>query len=119
MDNLNNIVAESVISATVRFSNKEDNDRKYDINVEAIIVNGKIINFQNGIVCRKPDIENSEADTLIQHVAEFHEYGESNFGVNFYELTSSDSRWTVMSEIELFIKAVRNMALECVINLKS
>lgn len=56
------VTAGDVVSATVKYTNKDNADRKFDISADVNISNGKVTNFNNGELRKKDSSEFSNAN---------------------------------------------------------
>lgn len=58
----NKVTAGDIVSATRRYSNKDNADRKFNISADVNIQNGKAVNFNNGSVTKKDEPVNGSAN---------------------------------------------------------
>lgn len=56
------VTAGDVISATRKYSNKDNEDRKYNITADVSIANGKVNQFSNGTLASKDEPSNGSAN---------------------------------------------------------
>lgn len=56
------VTAGDVVSATIKFTNKDDVDRKFDISAEVNIQDKNIVSYNNGYVTIKDSQDNGNAN---------------------------------------------------------
>lgn len=74
------VSADELISATVKYTNRDDATRQYDLEAEVYIQSSNVQSFNGGSV-RKYDNEN---DISAMNVADFNSPSETELTVNFH-----------------------------------
>lgn len=100
-----NVTAENLLSATVKYSNKDDVNRVYDISANVRIENGLVNNFDGGEV-RTLSASEDNVNLMGNNVATFNSYGEKslNLYINNADATEASS---ILSSIYAFMADVK------------
>lgn len=99
------VTADQLISATVKYSNRDDANRVFDITANVRIENGIVNNFDSGEV--KKHTESSDAtDGMAPNVASFNFYGEKNLNLYINNATVTEAK-EILSAIYAFVADVK------------
>lgn len=99
-----NVTADHLISATVKYSNKDDDNRVYDISANARIENGQANNFDSGEVRKKSD--SSENMDGMSVIATFNASGEKNLNLYIYNADATEAK-VIMDAVYAFMADVK------------
>lgn len=103
------VTAENLLSATVKYSNKDDSARVYDISANVKIRNGEAVNFENGEVKRLPASADSMDSADI--VATFHSYSKKSLNYDVNNASEEESKlilesvYTFMADVKANVNA--------------
>lgn len=97
-----NVTADQLISATVKYSNKDDANRVYDISANARIENGNVNNFESGEVKK---LSASVMDGM-ENAATFNAYGEKNLNLYIQNANETEAS-AILSAIYAFMSDVK------------
>ena len=100
-----NVTADQLISATVKYSNKDDANRVYDITANARIENGAVNNFDSGEVRKKSD--SSENMDGMSVIATFNAYGERNLNLYIQNADETEAK-AAMEAVYAFMADVKS-----------
>lgn len=98
MQNNLKVTAGDYVSATRKYSNREDDSRKFDINANVNIAYGKVTNFTNGSLVKREDPTNGSA-TFSK--------GESWISFNVNNMTEEEAR-EAFNAVADFFEAVNS-----------
>lgn len=96
------VTADALISAQVKYSNRDDESRKYDISATANIQNGKVASFDSGFV-GKLTSENHEMESA--SIASFSSYGDRNLTLVVNDADGDETK-VILDEIYAFMGEV-------------
>lgn len=99
-----NVTAENLISATVKYSNKDDANRVYDISANVRIDNGTVRSFESGDV-RKMESDTDNADGM-PNMANFSSYGTKALSLNYENVDEEDAK-AILSAVYAFMTDVK------------
>lgn len=99
-----NVTAENLLSATVKYSNKDDANRVYDISSNARIENGIVSNFENGEV-KKLSASSETADGM-GNIASFNAFGEKSLNLYVNNATETEAK-SILNAVYAFMSDVR------------
>lgn len=101
------VTADHLISATVKYSNKDDASRVYDISANAHIENGRVGSFESGEV-RMASAPSDEPDGMegMNTAATFNAYGEKNLNLYVSDADESEAS-AILAAIYAFMTDVR------------
>lgn len=104
-ENLNQCVTvDALLSATVKYSNKDDASRAYDITANVRIESGEARNFESGEVRKVSDSpDNMEG---MGNVATFNAYGDKNLNLYIHNAEEEESK-AIVYAIYAFMADVR------------
>lgn len=94
-----NVTADKLISATVKYSNKDDSARVFDITANVRIENGNVSNFENG------EVKNLVNDGM-GNVATFNAYGEKNLNLYIQNADETEAQ-SILTAIYAFMADVK------------
>lgn len=97
-----NVTADQLISATVKYSNKDDASRAYDIAANVNIQNGQVSSFDNGEI-RQASSENPDGMT---YIAGFSSYSERTLNLNINNADKTEAQ-TIIEAVYAFMADVR------------
>lgn len=97
------VTADQLISATVRYSNKDDANRVYDITANVRIENGTVQTFDGGEV-KKRSASPESADNA-EVVSSFSSYGQKQLNIYFNSLKETVAT-DVLSAVYVFMEDV-------------
>lgn len=100
------VTAESVLSATVRYSNRDDASRSYDITANVNIQNGTVSSFERGEVRKLPEA-GAPGPQVMNNVATFSSYNPKSLGLNANDAEPEEAM-AVMTSVYAFMAAVRS-----------
>lgn len=95
------VTADQLISATVKYSNKDDANRVYDISANARIENGNVNNFESGEVRKIP----ASTDGM-GNIATFNAYGDKNLNLYINNADETEAS-SILSAIYVFMADVK------------
>lgn len=99
-----NVTADQLISATVKYSNKDDANRVYDISANARIENGIVNNFDNGEV--RKHSESSESTDGMGNIATFNSYSEKNLNLHINNADETEAK-AILEAVYAFMADVK------------
>lgn len=97
------VTAENLLSATVRYSNKDDASRVYNITANVNIQNAQVSSFDSGEV-RKIDSNDNDG---MGYVATFSSYSPRSLNINIADADESEGK-SIMSAIYAFMMDVKS-----------
>ena len=97
-----NVTADQLISATVKYSNKDDASRAYDIAANVNIQNGQVSSFDNGEI-RQANAENAGD---MNSIAGFNSYGDRTLNLNIYNADKAEAQ-VILDAVYAFMSDVR------------
>lgn len=98
------VTADKLLSATVRYSNKDVSTRVYDISANARIENGQVINFDSGEV-KKLSAPSENMDGM-GNVATFNSYSPKSLNLYINNVEESEAT-SILSAVYAFMEDVR------------
>lgn len=98
------VAADKLVSATVKYTNKGDAARVYDISANVRIQNGKVTNFESGEV-QKIQNENTSADMPMEH-ATFNSYGSNSLHLDINDGDETEAQ-NILTAIYAFMAEVK------------
>lgn len=100
------VSAGDIISATVRYTNKDDAGRSFDISANVGVSNGTVNSFDSGEV--RPVRDTSLPGTEESVSAQFRSYSPESLGVDFH--AAPETAQDILVAIYEFISDVRSSA---------
>lgn len=94
------VTAGQVMSATVKYSNRDDESRAYDIEADVNISSGRVNSIVSGSVRRF-----TEDGAMQQNIADFQRYDMLNLNANFYGI-SDEEKMEILSAVLGFMSEV-------------
>lgn len=104
-----NVTAENLLSATVKYSNKDDESRVYDVSANVNINDGMVASFNNGMVRKLPIVsesENPDVEMGTEAVADFSSYSEVSLNLNIFNADMEGAKF-ILETIYAFMSDVR------------
>lgn len=98
-----NVTADALISATVKYSNKDDSARLYDISSNVSIQNRQVNSFDGGEV-RKPQSDVQFGDGMA--IATFSSYGTKTLYLSINDADENEAK-AIMEAVYTFMTDVK------------
>ncbi len=98
-----NVTADQLISATVKYSNKDDASRGYDISANVRIEYGNVVRFESGEVRKSSESpENMEGG----NIASFDSNGQKQLNLYIHNADETESQ-AILTAIHAFMTDVK------------
>lgn len=103
---MTNVTKGEIVSATVNYTNADDDSRKWDISAQVLIDKEKVLSFQNGVIYRR-DTTPQVAGTA---VGNFSLNADDTFYNVVYSNADTETRHEIMNAIDSFVQSVKENA---------
>ena len=98
------VTADELVSATVKYSNKDDSSRVYDITANVNIQNGQVSSFDNGEI---RSVVGEVGEGLASIVGTFSSYSERNLNLNINDANDVQGK-NILEAVYAFMADVRS-----------